>query len=92
MWVNVYYNKRNLSYLYHFSNPIQLPTSDSQSSLAEEVSFFFERLEVSGIGVVISVSPNQNLPEELLKLKELLDIPNGLPPCVENARLDFGTL
>ncbi|XP_031566059.1 uncharacterized protein LOC116301181 [Actinia tenebrosa] len=69
--------------------PTQSLSSGSQSPHEEEVSFFFERLEANDVGIVISVSPNQDLPEDLLKLKEQLGVPNGLPPCVENARLDF---
>ncbi|KAK3729335.1 hypothetical protein QZH41_009044, partial [Actinostola sp. cb2023] len=65
------------------------PSSTSQSPPIEGVSLFFERLELSCFNVVCHLSPKQDLSEALLKLKVDLGIPNGLPPCVENARLDF---
>lgn len=47
---------------------------------------------MSAFNVVCWLSPKQELQEDLAQLKETLGIPNGLPPCVENARLDFGKI
>jgi len=85
-------NKDEIMIFLYFRGTTQTSPLDAQIPSLDPgaISLFFERLEFTSFNVLFCLSPKQELPEDLIKLKQDLGIPNGLPPCVENARLDFG--
>ncbi|XP_048579554.1 intermembrane lipid transfer protein VPS13D isoform X2 [Nematostella vectensis] len=64
-------------------------TLNQFTSEMDVTPLYFERLDVSQFQVIFTSSPDAVLPDDLLILKSKLAVPNGFPPCMERANLEF---